>query len=399
MNHHNTSTPDLSNLIQTLMKDMLKEKIEFLLKEEIQSALNNEPLGTDNARNGYYPRTLDTMYGRVEDLSVPRDRKGEFQTAMFEPYQRRMVAVDELVVQLYQNGVSVRQVGQIMKNLLGDQYSPGTISNITSAVMEDVKKWQERPLHPQYCAIYLDALFVKVRRDVVGKEAIYIAMGITPQGSREILGFYIGGRESSTGWRNILLDLYKRGVREVLIGIFDGLPGLEDAFRECFPKADVQRCVVHKVRHILNKARKKDYPELSEDLKTIYRASTYNEAEEALKEVKRKWSKTYQKELDSWEEDFPVLMAFLSYSPYVRKYFYTTNIIERLNKEVRKRLKTMNSLPNMEAAEKIVYLTAIQYNEKWTTRKLSGFELARASIEKKFKEKYQSTILPRTNQG
>ncbi|MCM3686390.1 transposase, partial [Mesobacillus subterraneus] len=129
---------DLATMLKASMQDILKEKIEYILREEIKSVLENEPVGDGNSRNGYYPRTLDTMYGRVDDLSVPRDRKGDFTTNMFEPYQRRMVAVDELVVQLYQHGVGVRQVGKIMKSLLGEQYSPGTISNITSAVMEDV---------------------------------------------------------------------------------------------------------------------------------------------------------------------------------------------------------------------------------------------------------------------
>ena len=182
----------------------------------------------------------------------------------------------------------MRQVGKIMKNLLGDQYSAGTISKITSAVMGDVEKWQKRPLNTQYCAIYLDALFVKLSRDVVDKEAIYIAMGITPHGNREILGFYVGGRETSNGWRRILMNFYGRGGREELLGIFDGLTGLEEAFREAFPRADVQRCVVHKVRQNLNVTRKKDQSALSEDLKRIYRVSSFDEAEKALQEKLRR---------------------------------------------------------------------------------------------------------------
>ncbi|WP_262382921.1 IS256 family transposase, partial [Bacillus infantis] len=248
MPHFNIDDLDFANILKLSMQDLLKEKAENILREEIKNVLENEPVGEENSRNGYYSRTLDTIYGRIEDLAVPRDRKGDFTTQMFEPYKRRMVAVDELVVQLYQHGVGVRQVGLIMKSLLGEQYSPGTISNITSAVMEDVIEWQNRPLKERYCALFLDALFVKVRRDTVGKEAVYIVLGITPEGHREILGFYVGGVESSNGWQEILLDLRKRGVQEVLVGVFDGLPGLEEAFKSIFPKADVQRCVVHKVR-------------------------------------------------------------------------------------------------------------------------------------------------------
>ncbi|MCM3686367.1 IS256 family transposase, partial [Mesobacillus subterraneus] len=211
--------------------------------------------------------------------------------------------------------------------------------------------WQNRPLNQRYCALFLDALFVKVRRDTVGKEAVYIVLGITPEGHREILGFYVGGVESSNGWKEILQDLRNRGVQEVLLGVFDGLTGLEEAFRSIFPKADVQRCVIHKVRSTMNKARKKDQAELSIDLKKVYTSSTYEEAEEVFEMVKKKWKKNYSRELASWEEDLPVLLTFLGYPKEVQQYIYTTNLIERTNKEVRKRLKTMNSLPNIEAAE------------------------------------------------
>jgi putative transposase len=388
MSNFNTDQLDLATMLKASMQDILKEKIEYILREEIKSVLENEPVGDGNSRNGYYPRTLDTMYGRVDDLSVPRDRKGDFTTNMFEPYQRRMVAVDELVVQLYQHGVGVRQVGKIMKSLLGEQYSPGTISNITSAVMEDVIQWQNRPLKQRYCALFLDALFVKVRRDTVGKEAVYIVLGITPEGHREILGFYVGGVESSNGWKEILQDLRNRGVQEVLLGVFDGLTGLEEAFRSIFPKADVQRCVIHKVRSTMNKARKKDQAELSMDLKKVYTSSTYEEAEEVFEMVKKKWKKNYSRELASWEEDLPVLLTFLGYPKEVQQYIYTTNLIERTNKEVRKRLKTMNSLPNIEAAEKIIYLTSIDYNERWARRRLGGFGLAYDKILKMFEQRY-----------
>lgn len=388
MSNNNTENLDLSTILSITMKDLLKEKVELILKEEIKHALANEPLGENNSRNGYYPRDLDTIYGKIEDLSVPRDRNGEFNTALFEPYKRRMVAVDDLIVQLYQNGVGVRQVGKIMKNLLGEGYSPGTVSNVTNAVMEDVQAWQSRSLKKRYTAIYLDALYVKVRRDTVAKEAIYIALGIDPDGYREILGFYVGGVESSNGWREILQDLHNRGVEEVLLGAFDGLTGLEEAFLSVYPKADVQRCVIHKMRNTMNKVRKKDQSQLSYALKNVYQCDTYDTAVKAFEEVKKEWGTTYRKELNSWEEDLPVLLTFLRYPKAIQKYLYTTNLIERTNKEVRKRLKTMNSLPNIEAAEKIVYLTVQNYNEQWSRRKLSGFDLAQKRLTEMFEERF-----------
>jgi putative transposase len=388
MSNINTKNLNLSSLLESTMKEVLKEKVEFILQEEIKEVLKNEPVGENNSRNGYYPRTLDTVYGRVEDLDVPRDRNGEFHTELFEPYKRRMVAVDELVIQLYRHGVGVRQVGKIMKSLLGDSYSQGTISNVTGTVLQDIREWQNRPLKKRYCALYLDALFVKVRRDTVGKEAVYIVLGITPEGHREVLGFYVGGRESSNGWGEILNNLRERGVEEVLLGVFDGLSGLEDAFLRAFPKADVQRCVVHKVRNTLNNARRKHQTELAQDLKTIYKADSFEEAQAALIELKEKWKKTYQRELESWQNDLPVLLTFFKYPKDVQQYFYTTNLIERLNREVRKRLKTMDSLPNIEAAEKIIYLNVTDYNDRWARRKLSGFGLAKEEIKDMFDNRY-----------
>ncbi|MED1276496.1 IS256 family transposase, partial [Bacillus paranthracis] len=350
----------------------------------------NEP----NSKNGYYQRMLDTKFGRIEDLSVPRDRNGDFQTSLFQPYQRRDGWLEEAVLSLYQSGVSTRQVGKFVERLLdGNPYSATTVSNITEKIRNDIESWQSRTLESNYTALYLDCLFFSVRRDTVEKEAIYIALGITLEGKREILGFYVGGRESASGWREILENLHERGVKNVLLGIFDGLTGLETAFLSVYPKADVQRCVVHKMRNVLSKVRKSDQKEVSSDFKQVYRAADLPSAEEAFQMVKEKWGKKYKKEVDSWEKDLPVLLTFYKYPKEIRSYIYTTNMIERTIKEVRKRLKTMNSLPSIESVEKIVYLVSNNYNNSWTTKRTAGFGLAHEKIYKLFKERYGETEL------
>jgi len=206
--------------------------------------------------------------------------------------------------------------------------------------------------------------------DTYAKEVIYVVLGVNEEGYREILGFYVGGQESAHGWQEILLDLYTRGAHEVLLGVFDGLPGLEEAFKAVYPKADVQRCMVHKVRNTLNKVRKKDQFEVAEDLKLIYRSMTRDAAIQAFHEFKDKWSKKYPREVQSWEQDLDVLLTFMKYPTSIRSVIYTTNAIERTIKDIRKRLKTMNSLTSIEAAEKITFLTVQDLNEKWSTRKL-----------------------------
>lgn len=297
------------------------------------------------------------------------DRRGEFQTQVFEPYQRRDGWLEEAVIHMYKGGMSTRDVARFIEGMFGSQYSPTTVSNITSTVLEDIEQWQKRPLDKRYSVLYLDGLYCKLKRQTVQSEVIYLVMGINEQGYRQILGFYIGGHESSNGWRDVFKDLYRRGATDVLLGVFDGLPGLEEAFKETYPKADVQHCITHKMRSTLPKIRVHDKVDVMDDLKTVYNAP----ARSAFESVQAKWGKKYPKEMKSWEEQLPTLLTFYKYPAMIRGAIYTSNPIERMNKEIRKRLRPMNSLPNIEAAEKIIYLCAIDYNEKWSTRVIRSF--------------------------
>ncbi len=229
---------------------------------------------------------------------------------------------------------------------------------------------------------------MKLRRDTVEKEVIYVVLGVNEEGYREILDFFVGGQESAYGWREILQQLYKRGVKEVLLGVFDGLPGLEEAFKAVYPKADVQRCVVHKVRNTLSRVRKKDQFEVAEDLKLIYRAPNKEMALQMFQQFESKWSSKYPREVQSWANELDVLLTCMDDPSSIRSVIYTTNAIERTIKEIRKRLKPMNSLSSLEAAEKIVYLTIQDFNEKWAGRKLRGFAEAHEALQRMFEERY-----------
>lgn len=379
---------EFSDQLANLVQHFLKDKLEMFLREEIKNFIQVEHPDQKIQRNGYYERSLDTRYGRIEDLSVPRDRQGEFQTQMFEPYQRRDGWLEETIIKMYQSGMSTREIGKMVEKLVGSSYSAATISNITDVALEDIKAWQKRPLHKRYSVLYLDGMYVKLRRDVVDQEVIYVAMGVSEEGHREILGFYVGGRESALGWQNILADLYTRGLQQVLLGVFDGLSGLEDAFKAVYPQADVQRCVVHKVRNTLNSVRKKDQFEIAEGLKTIYHSPTREIAELQFNKFKETWAKKYPKEVQSWEDDLPVLLTFYKYPSTIHKGIYTTNWIERTIKEIRKRLKPMNSLTSIEAAEKIVYLTIQKMNAHWATRIAQGFAQAKPKLQEMFEQRY-----------
>ncbi|MFB4166327.1 IS256 family transposase, partial [Alteribacillus sp. JSM 102045] len=373
---------NLENQLDQMVREFVKEKLETIMKEERESFFKNEHPELKNQKNGTYTRQLDTKYGRIEDLQVPRDRDNAFHTEVFSPYQRREQWLGETIITMYQKGMSTREIGHFLERILGHSYSASTISHITDIVMEDVEAWQNRPLQKRYSVLYLDGTYLKLRRDDVANEVVYLVIGVTEEGYREILGFYVGGKESSHGWQDILLELQKRGVEEVLLGVFDGLPGLEEAMKTVYPKADVQRCVVHKVRNALNHARKKDQSAIAEDLKPIYQANSLDEAEERLKDFSAQWKKKYPKIVKGWEEDFSVLTTFLKYPPSIRSMIYTTNMIERTMKEIKKRTKTMNSLPTEQAAEKVVYLQVKEYNERWSGRKLRGFGTAAPALKK-----------------
>jgi len=377
----------LKNLFENLVTEFVKNNLESIMRAEIEAFMDSPDSKKRNSRNGYYKRNLHTKFGDIQDLSVPRDRAGEFQTQVFEPYQRRDGWLEEAVIQMYKSGMGTRDVARFIESMFGSQYSPTTVSNITATVLEDIQAWHERPLKKRYSVIYLDGMYVKLKRSTVSGEVIYFALGIDEDGHREILSFSVGGQESSNGWRDVLKDLYDRGAKEVLLGVFDGLPGLDEAFKETYPKADVQHCVVHKVRATFPKIRVQHKTEFINDLKTIYNALDHELALAAFDSVKAKWGKPYPKEIQSWENQLSTLLTFYKYPAMIKEAIYTSNPIERMNKEFRKRLKPMNSLTNMDAVEKIVYLDIIAYNERFGKRVTKGF--GNAAVKKELAEMFE----------
>ncbi len=376
-----------------MINDLIKNFIEKLLKGELTEFLNYDKYdsagkNSGNSRNGNYSRNLQTKYGVIENLEVPRDRNNDFQTALFEPYKRRDNWLEQTVIQMYARGLSTRDIADLIEKMYGQKYSATSVSNLTDIALKEIEQWKKRPLEKRYSVIFIDALSIKIRREHVGNESAYIIIGINEEGYREILDFYIGVTESAALWQEVLMNLKSRGVEQVLLGVMDGLPGLTDSFLKVYPKADVQRCVVHKIRNTLHKVKKKHTDEIVTDLKKIYKAPSREYAEQALNDFSSKWDKLYPHLAQSWFEDKDELFAFYKYPDSIQKSIYTTNWIERANKEIRKRLKTMNSLPNEKAAEKILYLKIIDYNYKWSERRLKGFLAAREKLIQLFEERY-----------
>lgn len=390
---HQINKDFLAAQLELEVNRFIQERLELIMREEIQNFLHVEHPETKNMRNGYYTRTLDTKFGKIEDLQVPRDRDGEFQTSLFPPYSRRDNWLEEAIISMYKGGMSTREVGQFVERLIGTQYSPTTITNITNTVLEDVDAWRKRPLKKRYSVVYMDGMYVSLKRDTVEHESVYVVMGIDEDGHRQILGYYVGGQESATTCREIFADLRERGLKEILIGVADGLTGLKQAFLSVYPKADFQRCVVHKIRNTIAKIRVKDKAAVLADLKGVYSSSTLDEAKDYFRAFEQTWNVKYPREVQSWREDLGDLLKFYNYPEAIRYAIYTTNTIERTIKEIRKRVKPMNSLANLEAAEKIVYLFATDYNATWIKRALRGFadEDTKAKLNKMFAEKYGTT--------
>lgn len=381
-----------NSILEDFILSLIKSMMETLMQAELTELLKYNKYAVEghnsgNSRNGYYKRSYETKYGKINDLNIPRDRNGEFEQQLIPPYKRRDGWLEDMVIQLYANGVSTREIGTIIEKLYKNSYSPTTISNITDVAIEEINKWRQRPLKKRYSVLFIDAMSVKLRRDTVANDSVYFILGIDEEGYREVLDFYIGTTESSYVWEEVFRSLKQRGATEVLLGVMDGLPGLEDAFNKVFSKADVQRCVVHKVRNTIRKVRKKDLPQLLEDLKSVYESVTKDQAMNMLDEFSTKWGKIYPKVVDSWNNTSS-LFTYYDYPQAIRKAIYTTNWIERFNKEARRLTKTKNSFPNEDALSKILYFKIIQSNSKWSTRKMKGFVQAHDELQELFLKKY-----------
>lgn len=352
--------------VEEQIKTVVKGLLEVLMKEERDIYLENH----STKANGYYTRDLLTLVGPLEDLKVPRVREGDFHPRILPYRKRASLELSEAILALYAVGVSTRKISAFLEGIYGAFYSPQSISRLIEVTQEKLEAWRERPLSEEYYAVFLDGTFLSVRRGKTAKEPVYMALGIKPDGRREILGFWLFGAEgeSARNWEEVLKALKRRGVQRVRIFITDDLPGLEEAIKKIFPDADWQLCVLHAVRDALNKARKKDREALAEALKKIYRAETQKEAEEALWSLRERWGKVYPKIVERWETK-----AYALHPKPIRRYLYTTNQLERLAKEVKRRTKVVEVFCGEGAVEKLLYLVLSQIDEAWGARRLRGF--------------------------
>jgi putative transposase len=354
-----------------LLKQFSKAVLERALGAELTEHLGYEKhdpagYGKGNARNGTTEKTLKGKSGEVT-IEVPRDRNGTFEPQIVKKHQTRFDGFDEKILSMYARGMTTRDIQGHLQEIYGVEVSPTLISNVTDAVVEEVKVWQSRPLEAVYPIVYLDALHVKIRdTGHVQNRAVYVAIGVKLDGDKEVLGLWAGQAEGAKFWLQVVTELKNRGVQDIFIACVDGLKGLPQAIETVFPKAQVQLCIVHLVRNCLNYVSWKERKTVAADLKPIYRAATSEDAWLQLEAFAEKWDGRYASISQIWRRNWDQVTPFFAYPPEIRKVIYTTNAVESLNMSLRKVIKTRGSFPNEEAALKLLYLALERVTKKWT---------------------------------
>ena len=368
-----------------LLSQLTKRLVERAMEVELTDHLGYEPHqeppgGAGNTRNGSTPKTLATEHGPVP-IETPRDRQGTFEPKIVRKRQRRFEGFDEKILALYSRGMSTRDIEAHLRELYGVSVGRDLISRVTDAVLEDVKAWQQRPLDDVYPVLFLDAFVVKVRDGgSVQRKACYLALAITMEGRREVLGMWFQQTEGAKFWMQVLSDLKHRGVRDILICCVDGLKGFPEAIEAVFPETVVQTCIVHLIRYSLKYVPRRQYDQVAKDLKPIYTAGDVDQALEALERFEQKWGKQLPPVVKAWRDSWEYVIPFMAFTPEVRRVIYTTNPIEALNRQLRKAIKTKGHFPNEEAARKLIYLAITNATPKWTrvagwTKALLAFKI------------------------
>ena len=354
-----------------LLKQLTKAILERALEAEMTDHLGYEKhdpagYGSGNVRNGSTEKTLKGKNGEVR-IEVPRDRKGTFEPQIVKKHQTRFDGFDEKILSMYARGMTTRDIQGHLEEIYGVEVSPTLISNVTDAVVEEVKTWQSRPLEAVYPILYLDALQVKIRdAGHVQNRAMYVAMGVKLDGDKEALGLWAGQAEGAKFWLQVVTELKNRGVQDIFIACVDGLKGLPQAIETVYPQAQVQLCIVHLVRNCLNYVSWKERKTVAADLKPIYQAATSEDAWRQLEAFAEKWDDRYPNISQIWRRNWDQVTPFFAYPAEIRKVIYTTNAVESLNMSLRKVIKTRGSFPNEEAALKLLYLGLERVAQKWT---------------------------------
>ncbi len=359
-----------------LLDELKKGLSERVLNAELDAHLDAETAdGKTNRHNGRSQKTVLTGTSKVT-LDIPRDRAGTFDPQLIAKYQRRFPDFDEKIISMYARGMTVREIRGHLQELYGIEVSPDLISTVTDAVLEAVSEWQNRPLDACYAIVFFDAIRVKIRDEgFVRNKAVYIALAILPDGTKEILGLWIEQTEGAKFWLRVMNELKNRGVQDILLAVVDGLKGFPEAINATFPETVVQTCIVHLIRHSMNFASWKDRKHVAKALRDVYRAKDADAGLAALDAFEAgPWGEKYPAIAQSWRRNWEHVSPFFVFPEAVRRIVYTTNAIESLNAKIRRAVRTRGHFPSDEAASKLLYLVLDHAAEAWKRPPREWFE-------------------------
>ena len=363
--------PMTAEAVQGASQAFKKALIERALGAEMNVHLGyppgaDKPAAATNHRNGKSAKTLLTEDGPLR-VDIPRDREAEFEPKLIGKHERRFTAFDDKIIAMYARGMTIREIQGFLAEMYGTEVTPEFVSKVTDAVFAEITAWQARPLETMYPVVFFDALRVKIREDnVVSNKAVYLALGMRPDGSRDILGLWIETTEGAKFWMKVFNDLKTRGCNDILIAVTDGLKGMPEALGTVYPEATLQTCIVHLIRNSLDYASWKERKPLAAAIKPIYKAASAEVAEAELDAFEQgPWGQKFPTVVASWRRAWTQVIPFFAFPPAIRKVIYTTNAIESVNSQLRKIIKTRGHFPSDDAATKLIWLALRNITADW----------------------------------
>lgn len=359
--------------IESKLKKSFGKVIQSMLEAEMTEHLGHNKYeyskeNKENYRNGSSKKKVKSNFGELE-IEIPRDRNGEFEPKIIPKYSRDISNIEQQIINLYGMGTTTREISNYIEDMYGFSVSAEMVSNITDKIIPEMEEWKTRRLEEIYPFVYIDAIHFNVKENgVVGKKAAYVAMGISTNGIKEVLGIYVGENETSKFWMTVFNNLKNRGLKDILILSSDGLTGIKEAIQVAFPKTEHQTCIVHLTRNTLKYVSHRDKGQFAQDLKAIYTASDEEIGKKLMYETAEKWKKKYPTAMDRWEENWGIISPFFKFSQKIRKMIYTTNSIESLNSCYRRLNRARNVYPSKDSLMKVLYLSTKKVTKNWTSR-------------------------------
>lgn len=390
----NDFTKDMANALfnQDKINDLFRQKLQRavndLLESELTAFLGYNPYerdgwNTGNSRNGAYYRKVDTQFGQIE-IKVPRDRNGEFHQHTMPDYKRHTDVLEQTVIKLFSKGVTTREIADLIEKMYGSYYSPAMVSNISKEMIPKVEAYHQRHLSDKFFCVYLDATYIPLKRVTYEREAVYIAIGIKPNGHKEVIDYCIVPTENIETWSEMLKGFKSRGLEQVELFLSDGVVGMKEAICQSYPKAHFQRCLVHVMRNISAKMRVDDRQKALDEFKQIHTQSNKEMAVQVLHEFYQNWEKAYKNVVRDLRQVEPDLLTFYNYPPAIRASIYSTNMIESFNNRLKRKTKPKTEFPTEQSLDTFIGVQAMDYNDRYFNRIHKGFGQVRDTLESYF---------------